>query len=85
MTKQSEQYDQGLLDQMMNDESIRAEFGKLFSWYENDGYYGEQRKPKTPTWFEIFAEVGRIMERGENKAPVVSHVPFNLSTAGKEN
>jgi hypothetical protein len=48
------------------DEYIRKEFAKAFGWWiDRDVMYARydnsDRKPRTPTWEEIFIEVGRLL------------------------
>lgn len=39
---------------------IKQEFAKAFDWYETRNHYSQERKPLTPSWEQIFVEIGRI-------------------------
>lgn len=46
-----------------NEEQIRKDFARIFGWYEKKGIYDPSyvdSKPRTPTWAEIFTEVGKM-------------------------
>lgn len=50
-----------------NTKELRKEFAKVFNWYEYKNEYGysrTQKELKEPSWAEIFAEIGRLQERG---------------------
>lgn len=50
------------------DTELRQEFARVFGWMETKpNSYGAEKQPKTPTWPEIFAEVGKLIERGKTK------------------
>ena len=43
---------------------IRQEFARAFDWTDIEsgyGYSSSTRKVKTPTWAEIFVEIGRLL------------------------
>lgn len=44
-----------------NDERIRKEFAKAFHWYKKQNQYDYSSDYRTPTWEEIFTEVGKIL------------------------
>jgi len=49
-----------------NEEEIRKDFARIFDWYDQNYTYGyptSKRVLKTPSWAEIFAEVGKLMEK----------------------
>ena len=51
-----------------NEEEIRKDFARIFDWYirkNSYGYTNQDRVLKTPSWTEIFAEVGKLMEKGK--------------------
>lgn len=44
-----------------NDNQLRKEFAKAFGWFEKTSVYShDERSPLTPTWSEIFIEVGKL-------------------------
>lgn len=44
------------------DERLRIEFSKAFSWKEpQDMYSVRSHEPRTPTWEEVFVEVGKLL------------------------
>lgn len=48
-------------------EEIRKEFAKAFGWYEETqefGYPSKTRTLRTPTWIEIFVELGKLLNVG---------------------
>lgn len=50
-----------IVDYKEEDERIRKEFAKAFGWFEREGYYGDNKKARTPTWEEIFIETGKTL------------------------
>jgi len=47
-----------------NDEQIRKEFAKAFDWYDADSNYGYgslTKKLRSPSWEQIFVEIGRLL------------------------
>lgn len=49
------------------DEYLRTEFARAFGWFKRKGqydYYNEEN-PRTPSWEEIFIEVGRMLNRSQ--------------------
>lgn len=52
-----------------NEEEIRKDFARIFDWYDQNYTYGYPTSKivlKTPSWAEIFAEVGKLMEKKNN-------------------
>lgn len=50
------------------DEKRRQEFAKAFHWYkQNNPYYQSDRELRTPSWTEIFVEIGRILATNNSK------------------
>lgn len=47
-----------------HDRNLRKDFARVFGWFENRAY-SYREDPKTPTWAEIFAEVGRLKALSE--------------------
>lgn len=47
----------------MDETKLKQEFAKAFHWYEprKQYDYGEPSKPRTPSWEEIFVEMGKIL------------------------
>jgi len=45
------------------DQYLRKEFARAFGWFKKKDYYDSTREsePRTPTWEEIFIEVGRLL------------------------
>lgn len=43
--------------------TIRQEFAKAFGWYKDKMHYQDINTPKTPSWEEIFVEVGRLLAK----------------------
>ena len=43
------------------DERRRKEFAKAFAWYEDTSYSYSTRECKTPTWVEIFIQLGKLL------------------------
>ncbi len=45
------------------DEEQRKEFARIFGWHEKQfNYpYNDKEELKTPTWAEIFCEVGKLL------------------------
>lgn len=39
----------------------KEEFAKIFGWFKPHGRYGEEELPITPSWEEIFTEVGKLL------------------------
>lgn len=44
-----------------NDKSRRIEFAKAFVWFKKKELYDFAQEYKTPTWEEIFVEVGKLL------------------------
>lgn len=40
---------------------IRKEFAKAFKWFESSNAYHEERDPLSPTWEEIFTQLGKLL------------------------
>ena len=68
-------------------ESIRKEFARAFNWQEV-GYSYTDTKYKTPTWEEIFVEVGKLLatrnhveleEQVKHLGQVVSNLESQIS------
>lgn len=55
------------MDTEQKDEYLRKEFARAFGWYERRGAYDNygDEKPRTPSWEEIFIEVGRMLNRSQ--------------------
>ena len=49
------------------DENRRIEFAKAFNWFKKKGAYDYQEEYKTPTWIEIFIEIGKLLEKRSYK------------------
>jgi hypothetical protein len=46
----------------ISDENRREEFAKSFGWSKDNSRFGySERTSKTPTWPEIFVEVGKLL------------------------
>lgn len=68
MTKEELQKDNVLLRNQVKeanekDEEMRKEFAKAFDWYEErtrEHFASGQRKLETPSWHQIFREIGRL-------------------------
>lgn len=50
------------------EENFRQEFARAFGWYETEessfGYSSKTKKLRTPTWVEIFVELGKLLNVG---------------------
>lgn len=46
-----------------NDKYYREEFAKAFNWYKKRGMYDYQDELLTPSWEQIFIEIGRLLQR----------------------
>lgn len=58
------------MDTENRDEYLRKEFARAFGWFEHrDVMYARydraDEKPQTPTWEQIFIEVGRMLNRSQ--------------------
>lgn len=42
------------------DENRRKDFARAFGWTKSD-FYGKDREASTPTWSEIFVQVGKLL------------------------
>ena len=49
------------------DENRRIEFAKAFHWFKKKGAYDYQEEYLTPTWVQIFIEIGRLLEKRNYK------------------
>lgn len=47
--------------------NMRREFAKAFNWKEMKSPYNSEQEYRTPSWPEIFVELGRIMSYDERK------------------
>jgi hypothetical protein len=60
----------------MNEQEARVEFARAFSWFERDvSFYGStpnKEKLLTPTWAQVFTELGRIMEKANRNDEIES-------------
>ena len=43
------------------DTQRRLEFAKAFGWFKKRGMYDYQDEYRTPTWIEIFVEIGKLL------------------------
>lgn len=62
----------------MTDEEVRKEFGKILKFVEYTKEYGYTRteaKIRTPSWPEIFVEVGKLLEHREASSRDVVKYP----------
>lgn len=48
-------------DWVSGDENRRIEFAKAFNWFKKRGQYDYQVEYRTPTWIEIFIEIGKLL------------------------
>lgn len=61
-----------------NDERRRKEFAKAFDWVKNMqmlGYSHVEKEPQTPSWEQIFVQVGKLLVLEELKQKIV---PINF-------
>lgn len=42
-------------------DNLRQEFAKAFDWYVQETRYDAEKELKTPTWEEIFVEIGKLL------------------------
>ena len=57
-----------------NDERRRREFAKAFNWVKNIrmvGYMHVEQEPQTPSWEEIFVQVGKLLVLEELKKKII--------------
>jgi hypothetical protein len=47
-----------------HDESMRRNFARIFGWNKQQTVYDRNKEPdpRTPTWPEVFAKVGALLE-----------------------
>lgn len=49
-----------------NEDKIKEEFAKAFNWTESEpDFYGRRFKLKTPSWNEIFIQIGRLLAKND--------------------
>jgi len=46
---------------VQQDNSLREEFAKAFAWYRQRNSYGGELEVTTPTWEQIFVQVGKLL------------------------
>ena len=44
-----------------SNEKRKQEFAKIFGWHKPHSSYWEERLPMTPSWEQIFTEVGKLL------------------------
>lgn len=55
-----------------NNEYIRREFAKAFSWFKRSSYGYDNSEPKLPSWEEIFIKVGSLLDKTNNENRLIS-------------
>jgi len=67
LTKQLAIADNSLIKSKIVDEYVREELARAFKWFLSEGKYGnnETNEPITPTWEQIFTEIGRLKAHKE--------------------
>jgi len=52
---------ENLETRIASDENRRIEFAKAFNWLKKRNTYDYQDEYRTPTWTEIFVEIGKLL------------------------
>jgi len=67
------------------DEQLRQEFAKAFGWYKRKEQYSydSELKPLTPSWEQIFVEIGRLKTYQHN-LDVIENVSQRIAAIESE-